>query len=130
MTTTEIILLKSFSEILADHTYGIGSRFVQMFEGQAHVYFVFSEPSVETVNIFKSEGRIYSRIARVCKNDKGRGSAGPIFFATLFKARLLCGSGKQVKKTDWTNRDSGEFYGYESYINEIGKKKHMSYIYR
>uniref|UniRef100_A0A7E4V448 Sema domain-containing protein n=1 Tax=Panagrellus redivivus TaxID=6233 RepID=A0A7E4V448_PANRE len=56
-----------------------------------HVYFFFRErtPKVESVDSFGTNG-LYSRVARVCKNDAG----GPEYFsnewATFVKAQLNC----------------------------------------
>ncbi|XP_063708131.1 semaphorin-5A [Culicoides brevitarsis] len=62
-------------------------QFVGSFEHQDFVYFVFRERALEHINCGKI---VYSRIARVCKNDPG----GTVFFkenwTSFIKARLNC----------------------------------------
>jgi len=61
--------------------------FVRALEDENYVYFFFREQAVEYINCGKS---VYSRVARVCKNDKG----GPNKFSTRWtsylKSRLNC----------------------------------------
>lgn len=61
--------------------------FVSSAEDEDYVYFFFREAAVEYINCGKA---VYSRVARVCKNDRG----GPHKFAkswtTFLKARLNC----------------------------------------
>lgn len=62
--------------------------FVYSFEEGDYVYFVFRETAVEV-----NTERVYSRIARICKNDVGSSSAlfnG--YFNSFFKARFYCTS--------------------------------------
>ncbi|RWS15798.1 semaphorin-5A-like protein [Dinothrombium tinctorium] len=59
------------------------TNFVASFEDESFVYFVFRESAVEYINCGKA---IYSRIGRVCKNDKGGGDV----WTTFVKARLNC----------------------------------------
>ncbi|KAJ2954752.1 hypothetical protein O0L34_g3055 [Tuta absoluta] len=61
-------------------------QFVGSFEDDAFVYFVFREVAVEFMNCGKT---IYSRIARVCKNDSG-GHLPLDNWSTFLKARLTC----------------------------------------
>lgn len=62
-------------------------QFVGSFETSDFVYFLFRESAVEYINCGKI---IYSRIARICKNDSG----GQLMFkdnwTTFVKARLNC----------------------------------------
>lgn len=62
-------------------------QFVGSFEHQDFVYFIFRERALEYVNCGKV---VYSRIARVCKNDPG----GTVFlkdnWTSFIKARLNC----------------------------------------
>lgn len=93
-----------------------------------YVYLTFSEPAMETWVSRDTRKSTYSRIARICKNDRGRGdrrnSDGEEekhHFATFFKARMLCG--------DFDSPASGQskfiskpFVGYyPTYVDEIGK---------
>jgi len=64
-----------------------GPDFVNSVEDEDFVYFFFREEAVEAMNCGKS---VYSRVARVCKNDRG----GPHTFrnkwTTFLKTRLNC----------------------------------------
>ncbi|XP_077294549.1 semaphorin 5c-like isoform X2 [Arctopsyche grandis] len=62
-------------------------HFVGSFEDDRFVYFIFREPAVEYMNCGKT---IYSRIARVCKNDSGGSSLLKNNWTTFMKARLNC----------------------------------------
>ncbi|KAG6448118.1 hypothetical protein O3G_MSEX005330 [Manduca sexta] len=61
-------------------------QFVGSFEDDRFVYFVYREIAVEYMNCGKI---IYSRIARVCKNDSG-GYLMKDKWSTFLKARLKC----------------------------------------
>ncbi|BET01798.1 Sema [Nesidiocoris tenuis] len=62
-------------------------QFVGSFETDDHVFFVFREVAVEFINCGKI---IYSRIARVCKNDSGGNVMLRDNWTTFVKARLNC----------------------------------------
>ncbi|CAG9793298.1 unnamed protein product [Diatraea saccharalis] len=62
-------------------------QFVGSFEDDHFVYFVFREIAVEFMNCGKI---IYSRIARVCKNDPGGHLMMKDKWSTYLKARLNC----------------------------------------
>ncbi|XP_394067.4 semaphorin-5A isoform X1 [Apis mellifera] len=62
-------------------------QFVGSFETEDHVYFLFRESAVEYINCGK---KIYSRIARVCKNDRGGQIMMREVWTTFSKARLNC----------------------------------------
>lgn len=62
-------------------------EFVGSFEDDLYVYFVFREIAVEFMNCGKI---IYSRIARVCKNDSGGVPPMRDRWSTFLKARLKC----------------------------------------
>ncbi|KAH9639494.1 hypothetical protein HF086_003627 [Spodoptera exigua] len=62
-------------------------QFVGSFEDDQFVYFVFREVAVEFMNCGKI---IYSRIARVCKNDPGGYLVMKDSWSTFLKARLKC----------------------------------------
>ncbi|CAK1593965.1 unnamed protein product [Parnassius mnemosyne] len=62
-------------------------QFVGSFEDDYFVYFVFREVAVEYLNCGKT---IYSRIARVCKNDSGGHRVMKENWSTFLKARLKC----------------------------------------
>lgn len=62
-------------------------NFVGSFDIGEYVYFFFRETSVEYINCGKA---VYSRVARVCKNDIGGKNILSQNFATYLKARLNC----------------------------------------
>ncbi|KAF5272830.1 hypothetical protein FQR65_LT00426 [Abscondita terminalis] len=62
-------------------------QFVGSFENDQFMYFIFREPAVEYANCGKT---IYSRIARVCKNDVGGQSVLKDNWTTFVKARITC----------------------------------------
>ncbi|KAL3289509.1 hypothetical protein HHI36_022926 [Cryptolaemus montrouzieri] len=62
-------------------------QFVGSFETKQFVYFVFREAAVEYMNCGKI---VYSRIARVCKNDVGAHNLYGDIWSTFIKARLNC----------------------------------------
>ncbi|XP_043266861.1 semaphorin-5A isoform X2 [Venturia canescens] len=62
-------------------------QFVGSFETEEHVYFLFRESAVEYINCGK---KIYSRIARVCKEDPGGQTMMRDTWTTFSKARLNC----------------------------------------
>ena len=61
--------------------------FVTQFETKDFVYFIFRETATEVMNCGKA---IYSRIARVCKNDQGGSPVLKNQWTTFLKARLNC----------------------------------------
>ena len=61
--------------------------FVAQFETKDFIYFIFREAASEFINCGKA---IYSRIARVCKNDQGGTSVLKNQWTTFLKARLNC----------------------------------------
>ena len=63
----------------------VDTSFVASFETEKFVYFIFKETAVEEINCGNA---IYSRIGRVCKND--RGGAEMNEFSTFLKTRLNC----------------------------------------
>ncbi|XP_057667555.1 semaphorin-5A [Diorhabda carinulata] len=82
-------------------------QFVGSFESDKFVYFLFREVAVEYMNCGKN---VYSRIARVCKNDNGGGHVFKDNWTTYIKARLNCSL-------------SGD---YPFYFNEIQGMTYMS----
>uniref|UniRef100_A0A915JEU5 peptidylprolyl isomerase n=1 Tax=Romanomermis culicivorax TaxID=13658 RepID=A0A915JEU5_ROMCU len=63
-------------------------NFVSSTSDERHVYFWFRENAVEYMNCGKA---VYSRVGRVCKNDRGGSTAYSSNFWTSFvKARLNC----------------------------------------
>ncbi|ELU06726.1 hypothetical protein CAPTEDRAFT_179561 [Capitella teleta] len=61
--------------------------FVSSFEHEDKVYFFFRETAVEYINCGKAR---FSRVARVCKNDRGGERMLRNTFTSFFKARLNC----------------------------------------
>lgn len=62
-------------------------QFVATFETEKFVYFLFRETAVEFINCGKA---IYSRIARICKDDQGGKRVLKNNWTTFLKARLNC----------------------------------------
>ena len=58
--------------------------FVGSFETEDFVYFLFREAAVEYMNCGKA---VYSRIARVCKNDKGGSHVLKVKFLIVLKIK-------------------------------------------
>lgn len=63
-----------------------GPHFVGSFEHKEHVYFFFRENAVEHEN---ESNRVVSRVARVCKNDKGGSTKSFRFSWTSFLKTIL-----------------------------------------
>lgn len=61
--------------------------FVSSFDIGDKVYFFFRETAVEHINCGKA---VFSRVARVCKNDKGGNYLMKNLWTSFFKARLNC----------------------------------------
>ena len=61
--------------------------FVGSFANQDFVYFFFREDAVEHTNCGKT---VFSRVARVCKNDKGGPNKFKYSWTSFLKARLNC----------------------------------------
>ncbi|XP_037082260.1 semaphorin-1A-like [Pollicipes pollicipes] len=61
--------------------------FVGSMEHGDHVYFFFRETAVEYINCGK---RVYSRVARVCKKDKGGSKKHKHSWTSFLKSRLNC----------------------------------------
>ena len=80
--------------------------------------------------MFEPDIKVYSRVARVCKNDRGRGESrngndGSRFqFATLYKARLLCGKAGTAEISRRMVSDQLVGY-YANYIDDVGKKQFL-----
>jgi len=64
-----------------------GPDFVSSIEDEDFVYFFFREEAVEYMNCGKS---VYSRVARVCKNDGGGPHTWKNKWTTFLKTRLNC----------------------------------------
>ncbi|XP_069137848.1 semaphorin-1A-like isoform X1 [Argopecten irradians] len=62
-------------------------NFVASFDIEDKIYFFFRETAVENINCGKA---VFSRVARVCKNDKGGNIVLENTWTSFFKARLNC----------------------------------------
>lgn len=82
-------------------------EFIYSFEHGEHVYFILKEIAVEMMNI----EQIYSRIVRICKEDKGTDN---IFmkenFTTFLKARLFCSYTKPGQSPYDFNEIGGAYF--------------------
>ena len=56
-------------------------------EDDDHVYFLFRETAVEYINCGKN---VFSRVGRVCKNDRGGPKRWAQRWTTFIKSRLNC----------------------------------------
>lgn len=63
------------------------ASFVNSLEYNGYILFFFREQAIEYQNIGKS---VYSRVARVCKNDKGGSHPFQDRFSSFLKTRLNC----------------------------------------
>ena len=63
------------------------SNFILSFEKDDFIYFFFREFAIEYMSCGKV---IYSRIGRICRNDKGESKSGVRYLTTFVKARLNC----------------------------------------
>lgn len=70
-----------------DTTYLSNPSFVGSFSHQDFVYFFFREGAVEYTNCGKA---VFSRVARVCKNDKGGTRSLNAKWTSFLKSRLNC----------------------------------------
>ncbi|RWS05963.1 hypothetical protein B4U79_06762 [Dinothrombium tinctorium] len=70
--------------ILSLKWLNLDAHFVASFENRKFVYFVFRETAIEALNCDSNE--IFSRVARICKNDNGSKQV----FLTFVKARIVC----------------------------------------
>ncbi|XP_040572202.1 semaphorin-1A isoform X2 [Lepeophtheirus salmonis] len=61
--------------------------FIGSMEDEDHIYFFFRESAVEYINCGKT---IYSRVARICKNDNGGPHKFQNGWTTFLKTRLNC----------------------------------------
>ncbi|KAL5255672.1 hypothetical protein ACHWQZ_G011040 [Mnemiopsis leidyi] len=80
--------------------------FVYSFEEGEYVYFLFYETAIEV----KTE-QVYSRVARICKNDIGSGQEYfSNYFLSFSKARIYCTSNKPGEPPFDHNEIGGAFY--------------------
>lgn len=87
LTNTKSASLPSLRTHHYDPLWLNDPQFVGSFEDNTYVYFLFREIAVEYINCGKA---IYSRIARVCKNDAGGHSMMQNNWSSFLKARLNC----------------------------------------
>ena len=102
----------------AGNTYNVIPNFAGIFDTAEHVYALYSEPATETFESYNTERREYSRIGRVCKNDKGE-REGAFMFTSFFETRILCGP-KGFRSSGQTSgkvKLSGGYY--DTYFNVI-----------
>lgn len=82
-----MILIWNISEYLYLSFSLLEPNFVGSFDIGDFVYFFFREHAVEYINCGKA---VYSRVARVCKNDRGGKYMISQNWATYLKARMNC----------------------------------------
>lgn len=97
----------------------LSPKFSGSYDTDEHVYFLYSEPAVETFYSTDTLKAQYSRIGRVCKNDNGE-REGAFMFTSFFKTRMLCGpkSDTYGEVVDKVKKYDGY---YQTFIDVIGK---------
>jgi len=85
--TDSLIIKNNLRTEQYDYKHLNAPDFVSSLEDEDHVYFFFREAAVEFMNCGKS---IYSRVARVCKNDEGGSHKFRNRWTTFLKSRLNC----------------------------------------
>ena len=85
---------------LQDKSLFLGKSYpVSHFEYNGSVFVTFREPAIEFKDLAEYENIMFSRIAKVCKQDRGSGwdSISPVKYWTSFaKARLICATSEKV----------------------------------
>jgi len=85
--TDSLIIKNQLRTEQYDYKHLNAPNFVSSQQDEDHVYFFFREAAVEYMNCGKS---IYSRVARVCKNDQGGNHKFRNRWTTFLKSRLNC----------------------------------------
>jgi semaphorin 6 len=85
--TDSLIIKDSLRTEQYDYKHLNAPDFVSSLEDEEHVYFFFREAAVEFMNCGK---KVYSRVARVCKNDEGGSHKFRNRWTTFLKSRLNC----------------------------------------
>ena len=131
-----VCVIMALSLLFIDHDAQQPPHYANIFETDNYVYFTYTEPALETFHSIGSQPATFSRIVRVCKNDRGRGDNFPsdddakFKFATLFKARMVCGTPGVHEKENNNLFTKEEYKGYyANYVNEIGKATSLMSFY-
>lgn len=82
-----IVFRQPLRTLQYDSTWLNSPDFVGSFSHGDHVYFFFREAAVEYINCGKS---VFSRVARVCKNDQGGPHKAKHSWTSFLKTRLNC----------------------------------------
>lgn len=85
--TDSLIIKDNLRTEQYDYKHLNAPDFVSSLEDEDHVYFFFREAAVEYMNCGKS---VYSRVARVCKDDEGGSHKFRNRWTTFLKSRLNC----------------------------------------
>lgn len=85
--TDSLIIKDSLRTEQYDYKHLNAPDFVSSMEDEEHVYFFFREAAVEYMNCGKA---VYSRVARVCKNDQGGKHKFRNRWTSFLKSRLNC----------------------------------------
>jgi len=124
------LLTPSTSELIASDPDNkkLAPKFSGMYDTEEHVYFLYSEPAVETFFSVDTVKAQYSRIGRVCKNDNGE-RQGSYMFTSFFKTRMLCGPKSETYGETVDKVKNYEGY-YQTYIDVIedNSQPHISSI--
>ena len=85
--TDSLIIKNNLRTEQYDYKHLNAPDFVSSLEDRNHVYFFFREAAVEFMNCGKA---IFSRVARVCKNDEGGSNRFRNRWTSFLKTRLNC----------------------------------------
>ena len=85
--TDSLIIKNNLRTEQYDYKHLNAPDFVSSLEDDDHVYFFFREAAVEFMNCGKA---IFSRVARVCKNDEGGSNRFRNRWTSFLKTRLNC----------------------------------------
>lgn len=85
--TDSLIIKNNLRTEQYDYKHLNAPDFVSSLEDEDHVYFFFREAAVEFMNCGKA---IFSRVARVCKNDEGGSNRFRNRWTSFLKTRLNC----------------------------------------
>ena len=85
--TDSLIIKNNLRTAQYDYRHLNAPDFVSSLEDDEHVYFFFREAAVEFMNCGKA---IFSRVARVCKNDEGGSNRFRDNWTSFLKTRVNC----------------------------------------
>lgn len=103
---------------LQDKSLSLGKSYpVSHFEYDGSMFVTFREPAIEFKGLAEYKNLMFSRIAKVCTQDRGSGgfSISPVKYWTSFaKARLMCSTSEKV--TFALNELQATFFDYNGFL--------------